>query len=1247
MPSKYLTIPIILAVLFGAYFVHAQTINSIPTLDPWVTNGSVVQMRSALKGLQIQSLGSSGSPCLSVGLTGVVATTTCGSGSGTNYFTASGININQNTGSVIQGGSFSATSTTAISTFAGFAQVGTTTSQFGEDFAYHTTNNNAFFFDPRGVFAVSSNMIDGPQFEVDNPYSYSNSEPSATICLDSGGVCSNYMPPGQYTDLSPHAFFIGAGAFAYGSTTLFIGNFKTNATGVTNNNALTMDGNTGKLGLGLSYAQQSYPILPFPGKYDIDINSCNNPVSGTNIDIGDSQNNSWRVSCQGLISSMTMTATGTITGLSPIVTAGFRSAGYTLTAPSSFTNTITHDGVNYINDTVTYKLWSYTTVSTTTYYAVQQSPDTTVATDNTGFSFNVHLSWSSVPGATGYVLEIDDANGGDTWQDIGYVTSFFDNGGGNFDNTGNYTPPTTNATIAAFWTTSGNVGIGTSTPESPLTVIGTTTASCFSLIASPGTCITGGASSQWVTNGANIYYPNGNVGIGTSSPWASFSIANSVYTPNNPILVISSTTPTGATTTALEIEPNGNFLIGTSSDALNALSQINSPSPSQIPFIIREAVSPSTDQFDIYNQALTTKEAGISSAGTITTLGGLTVSIGPAQITGNSNGQLLMGNADTNATNNTLIEGSGGVNGALVLEGTSNANPASSSVSIVGGKNGISPVNMTFATNGNVSSGTTTPSTNWQFDIASSSAISPTTFKGQLALTDNSAGANLKHWVFTSEAGNLYVSPATDLYATSTTPAITATNAGNVGIGTSSPYAVLSVAGNTAATNFAANSNIASQFPYASSTGISLTGFSAGAILFSTSSGVISQDPTHFYYDNQNVGIGIGTASIFGGGIARALSISKTTATQPTNNSNESSVSYTINPPSDLNPFFSGAFAINENKSGSAPISSFLGMRALNVNVSNSGNGTNATVTDMVAVYANATGNGIATTTNSYDFVADSPNDVGAGPITNAYGVYIGAHQTTNVTKGWGIFQNGTLDSNRFRAAINTFDNPVTVTSATAASSLPYASSTSITASNTGFFGNTAIGTTTPTLPLSLNGGFAWQNAPTSGTSLDNVCLTNNGQVIVSTGGCTISTEVDKANIQPLAQGTLQKLMQLQPVTYELTPQALGDEAGDPNLSSEQVGLVAQQVQPIIPDLVTVDPTTLQPRTIRYDVLAVWVLQGLQEMYATFWTDIQSLFASRTADESTINSLQAEVGTLQSEVTQLQQSVNNAKPSPQ
>ena len=81
----------------------------------------------------------------------------------------------------------------------------------------------------------------------------------------------------------------------------------------------------------------------------------------------------------------------------------------------------------------------------------------------------------------------------------------------------------------ARFTSTGNVGIGTSTPAYKLDVAGAIRSSSGGFVFPDGTVQTtangGGGSSQWITSGANIYYNTGNVGLGTSTPGVALDVA--------------------------------------------------------------------------------------------------------------------------------------------------------------------------------------------------------------------------------------------------------------------------------------------------------------------------------------------------------------------------------------------------------------------------------------------------------------------------------------------------------------------------------------------------------------------------------------------------------------------------------------------------------------------------------------------------------------------------------------------------
>ncbi|MBI2054492.1 MAG: hypothetical protein HYT39_00095, partial [Candidatus Sungbacteria bacterium] len=343
---------------------------------------------------------------------------------------------------------------------------------------------------------------------------------------------------------------------------------------------------------------------------------------------------------------------------------------------------------------------------------------------------------------------------------------------------------------------SGNVGIGTTTPGQKLSVAGdilgnnfissyftstsTTATSTLAGVFSVGSTTPASNSLLSVGTSSPLLFvdkSSGNVGIGTAGPGTALHVGGSGAL---------SFGATPATTGTIRL-PAGSSIMYRDAANTQDLTALSMASDYMI-------VGGSGALQFAYNGAVTAVFAGGSFYPEANTSIGDTghrwtkLVLGSSSFSGNltlidvQNYSLTGSNASSLASLSGTLNTTGVVD-VYKLAITDTAHGAGSNLlalySGASGTTGRFVVDMS----GNVGIGTTTP--NWLLQVAGT--------RPSFALSDTSASANLKHWLFSSMGGNLYVGTSTDAYATSTPAALTISNSGNVGIGTAGPETALQV----------------------------------------------------------------------------------------------------------------------------------------------------------------------------------------------------------------------------------------------------------------------------------------------------------------------------------------------------------------------------------------------------------------------------------------------------------------------
>src|SRR3989344_1025099 len=320
------------------------------------------------------------------------------------------------------------------------------------------------------------------------------------------------------------------------------------------------------------------------------------------------------------------------------------------------------------------------------------------------------------------------------------------------------------STRAVFDTNNTRFGFGTSTPNYTLTVYGTTTVASFQ-------STTNSTSAFRILNAATTSVlvfdtVNNRLGIATSTPATTLSVAGDTYLDSNVITFASSSAASltlafqkSATTTI----PNSaaySWTIATSTGASPIIAINTNSTFATTSFRGGFTVDTDAIQYDF--------SSGVTSIANLE-LGDTSFATDAGVVTWTD--MLVASTTMATGTINSYIAQIDGT--PMLTIYSENAGSGSISTTTVG-------------------IGTTTPA--WKLTVSNSAT---TTTKAFIGITDELAGADLKTWTLSSQGGNLYIATSSDLYATSTTPRLTLLSNGMLGIGTSSPSHELAVQGNT------------------------------------------------------------------------------------------------------------------------------------------------------------------------------------------------------------------------------------------------------------------------------------------------------------------------------------------------------------------------------------------------------------------------------------------------------------------
>lgn len=187
--------------------------------------------------------------------------------------------------------------------------------------------------------------------------------------------------------------------------------------------------------------------------------------------------------------------------------------------------------------------------------------------------------------------------------------------------------------------------------------------------------------------------------------------------------------------------------------------------------------------------------------------------------------------------------------------------------------------------------------------------------------------------------------------------------------------------------------------------------------------------------------------------------------------------------------------------------------------------------------------------------------------------------------------------------------------------------------------GNVGIATSSPWRTFSVTGTVAFDGLTTSSSlQTGDLCLSSTKDVVSDSVLCVASAARFKEKVNPL-DSALAEVLQMKPISFYWKPSFNGALQSDPNYSGEQVGLIADELQKIDGRLITVEATSTEFEGKMYPAGTAHGLnlEGLVGVLVGAVQDIEKQVLSLVQHDKTQD---AQIEALKEQVAQLKAQIN-------